>query len=215
MVVGAATFASGCSGVFDVGPTGWIAGGNTPPVAGPVPTPREIAAQPNGVMRLRMGLEQEALLTEGDRLNGDLHWLSPRRTLIATRRGRVVKTVGLAVNLRHTRFLAPDPVATGLHRINGHATTKRLIDIEEGLRFGYLIDCWFEVVGATRIRVLQRDLNVILVKEHNELASQGWNFVNSYWVDPSSGFVWRSIQHMAPEVAPLDLTILKPPTTPG
>ena len=28
-----------------------------------------------------------------------------------------------------------------------------------------------------------------------------WNFINRYWIDPESGFVWKSLQAATPEVA--------------
>ena len=39
-----------------------------------------------------------------------------------------------------------------------------------------------------------------------------WKYDNNYWVDPKDGFVWKSIQQIAPNVPPIILEITKAPS---
>jgi hypothetical protein len=210
VLAGTAVLVSGCAKIINVGNGGWVLDGQAPETAAIRLSRREIESQPKAMLRLRQGREIETLMTQTRGMGRDLHWISPRRLLVATRKGRLVKSVGLRANLRTTQFLSPDPVAVGLHRADAPMETKRIVDLSGGQRFGRLIISRFEIVGPTTISIAEISHNVLLVKERNEMAPEGWRFENSFWVDPRNGFVWRSIQHLAPEVPPVEIDILKP-----
>lgn len=210
ILTGTAVLVSGCDKIVDLGDGGWVLGGRAQEAPARPLSRREIESQPNAMLRLRQGREIEALMTLTQGAGRDLHWISPRRLLVATRKGRVVKSVGLQANLRATQFLSPDPVAVGLHRADAPVETKRIVDLSGRQRFGRLIISRFEIVGQKTISIAETSHDVLLVKERNEMAPEGWHFENSFWVDRRDGFVWRSVQHIAPEAPPFEIDILKP-----
>jgi len=208
---GAAVLLSGCGPMVDLGDSGWVLTDHVSPAPSTPVTRQEIENASNGVLRLRQGRGFETTMTLTGGTTGDLHWISPQRLLIATRNGRVVRSVGFRSNLRTTRFLSPDPVGAGLHRGTDPGELKRLVDLPEGNRFGHLITSRFEVVGGDRVNVLEAARDVLLVRESNVMTPEGWSFENLFWVDPQTGFVWRSVQHIAPGVAPIEIDVLRPP----
>jgi hypothetical protein len=208
---GAAALLSGCAQMPDLGDSGWVLTGHARPAPSTPATPQVIESNANGVLRLRQGRDFETTMTLTAGTADALHWVSPQRLLIATRNGRVVRSVGFRSNLRTTRFLSPDPVATGLHRGGDLGEAKHLVDLPEGNRFGHLITSRFEVVGGDRINVFGAGRDVILVRESNVMTPESWSFENLFWIDPQTGFVWRSVQHIAPGVAPIEIDVLRPP----
>ena len=38
-----------------------------------------------------------------------------------------------------------------------------------------------------------------------------WTFTDSYWIDPQSTLVWRSIQHVGPKGEKIEIETLRPP----
>ena len=62
------------------------------------------------------------------------------------------------------------------------------------------------------IEILDRKYEVILIKEIVENKKIAWKHENLYWVDPETGFVWKSLQQIAPNVPPISLEITKAPS---
>ena len=54
------------------------------------------------------------------------------------------------------------------------------------------------------------DYDLLLVVEENRIEVDDWDFENRYWVDPETGFVWVSEQHVNPDLDPLQISVLKP-----
>ena len=76
---------------------------------------------------------------------------------------------------------------------------------------GEPIDDAVILVSGDKINVFESGRDVILVRESNVMTPEGWSFENLFWVDPQTGFVWRSVQHIAPGVAPIEIDVLRPP----
>ena len=140
----------------------------------------------------------------------DLLWASADNVIIATRRGRVVRTAGLPENLRQTISFTPDPVAEGLHEASGGETYVRFIDLDLENHYGLQVNSRFEVVGPEEITITEIDFDTILVREKNEAGALNWSFENLFWVDPADGFVWKSRQHIARTFPAIEIEALKP-----
>ncbi len=169
-----------------------------------------IARLPYATIAARFGKGPRAILVLGRNDRGDLHWISGDRAAIVTRGGRVVKTAGLSVNLKDVRAMSRDPVAAGLHALSGDATFTRFVDIDRGRLYGVPIDSRFAVVGRRAVVILELPFDTILVRERNVARTLNWSFENAYWVDPEDGFVWKSRQHVARDLPPIELEVLKP-----
>ena len=64
-----------------------------------------------------------------------------------------------------------------------------------------------------KIEILEREYDVILIKEIVENKRIQWKHENLFWVDAETGFVWKSLQQIAPNVPPIVLEITKAPST--
>jgi hypothetical protein len=169
-----------------------------------------ITKLPYASMSAKIGKGARGMLVLGRYDGEDLHWIAGTSGVIVTRNGRVVKTSGLPVNLKDTRAFREDPVATRLHRIEQPADFVRYVDLEPGHRYDLPIRSRFETVGRERITIAEIEFDTVLVREINDAATFNWKFENLYWADIFDGFVWKSRQHVARGLPPLDLEVLKP-----
>ena len=138
-----------------------------------------------------------------------LHWLSADNVAIVTLAGRVVATAGLPEEMRSTTGLGVDPLVSGLHKIE-RASFSREVHFERDGPVVSVLDSLFERVGERRIVIEDVEFETILFYETTNDRVQNWQFVNSYWVDPFDGFVWKSRQHIARTFPPIEIEVLKP-----
>lgn len=57
------------------------------------------------------------------------------------------------------------------------------------------------------MQILGRTRELLHVRER--LSGSGWKRDNHYWVDPATGFIWKSLQAIAPDTH-LEIIQLKP-----
>lgn len=154
-----------------------------------------------------------ALMVLG-RYDGDaLHWVSADRAVLVTRKGRIVRTVGLTgANLTETIFSNPDWVGTPIAAIPPGARAQRRIDLMPRRRMGLPVDAEFVTEGLETIRPLGADADVTVarLRERCQCRTLDWDFDNLYWVNPDSGAVLRSHQHVAPEMPLVVTEVIKP-----
>ncbi len=172
----------------------------------------QIAKMPYASIYAKTGKGQRSLLILGRYDHDDRHWISADRGVLVTRKGRLVKTVGFPVDLKQTLDIGNDPVAKGLHNISMEKTYMRLVDIIPINHFQVPIRSRFQRLGEETIEILGIRFDTIVVKETSEAPTLEWKFENTYWADPDTGFIWRSIQHYAPKLPPMEIDVLKPAT---
>lgn len=178
-----------------------------------VPVTRDQIRQiPYATIRAKVGNGQRSVLVLYRYDGTDLHWLSADRVAITTRAGRVVKTAGLPANLRASSMLGDDPVALGLHRLEGPRDAMRFVDIEPGARYGVPVTLRIEPEAEETIEILELSYDVVRVRESGRAPLLDWSFENVYWVERTDGYVWKSIQHFVPDLEPVELEILKKPS---
>ncbi len=139
-----------------------------------------------------------------------MHWISADRVAIATRNGRIVKTAGLAENLKNTEFVGKDPVGEGLHRLDHAKSVRRMIDVDTGNQYGLTVISELQPVGRETIEILGRTHETVVIRETGAAGQLGWEFENYFWVDAITGFVWKSRQHTTPNTPTIEFEILKP-----
>ena len=182
-------------------------------VRGP-PDPRirraAITKLPYATITAKIGKGPRAMLVLARYDGPDLHWISSDRVVIVTRHGRVVKTAGFPEDLKDTRAFREDPVASGLHRIERPLKFVRYLDLDRDRRYALPIHSTFETVGKERIRIVEIEFETVLVRERNQAQTINWDFENLYWADVFDGFAWKSRQHIARSLPPVDIEVLKP-----
>ena len=114
------------------------------------------------------------------------------------------------VPLTRTRFIDTDPVARGLHRLEGPVDARRIIDIDRGHAFNIPVTSSLEPVRHERIEILGLSFDTVMVRERNVAELLDWRFENTFWADRETGFIWKSVQHIVDRIPPLEFEILKP-----
>lgn len=163
-------------------------------------------------LAVRMGRGTQALLILSGIDGDDLEWVSHEHELLVTRRGRVVRTYGLAQDVDHTEFVTVDPVehAAALHE--GPPVCVRTVDFGPDHEDGITIRSDFIAVGPDDLTILGETYRTNVWEEKSAAPDIGWEFTNAYWFDASSGYVWKSIQHTAPKIPPLEMIVFRRPT---
>ena len=164
---------------------------------------------PYASMAAKIGRGPRSLLVLGRYDGPDLHWISADNAAVVTRNGRLVKTAGIGIELLDTQGIENDPVAAATFAFDGVHT--RTVDLQDPARvYGVPITSTFEVLARETIEILDRPRDTLAVRESNTAGTIRWSFENRYWFDFESGFLWKSVQHFARNVAPLEMEILKP-----
>jgi hypothetical protein len=170
----------------------------------------DIDKLPYASIRAKMGRSGKVLMILGRYDGNDLHWISADNAVIATRNGRIVKTVGLKNDIRETRFPDPDPIALGAHKLTQPAIHIRLVDFLAEQHFSVIVKSVLQRTRRENITILEREYDTFVIREDNEVEQLGWSYTNVFWVDADTGFVWRSIQYFSPSLPPIEIDILKP-----
>lgn len=177
---------------------------------GPPITRAQVAEMPYATLYARFGKAPPSVLVLGRYAGEDLHWISADRGVLVTRHGRLVRTVGFQKNLLATRGIGTDPIAAGLHQLAGDGAFTRLVDIGPGNHFQVPVSSRMERVQDETIEILELRFSTVQVREHCTSETLRWEFVNHYWADQRTGFIWKSIQHVVPDLPPFELEVLKP-----
>jgi hypothetical protein len=176
--------------------------------AAAVPVTKDyITNLPYASIGARIGRGQRAMLVLGRYDGADRHWISADRAVLVTRNGRLVRTFGVGVDLRETLGLEGDPVAAATLAFDG--THRRAVDAGLPLQYGIIVESTFEVMGRRTIEILDTSFDTLWVRERNEAQAVRWRFDNEFWFDFQSGYVWKSRQHFAPDVPPVEIEVYK------
>lgn len=170
----------------------------------------QIDRLPYASIYAKAGQGPRSLLVLGRYDQEDLHWISADRGVLVTRNGRLVKTVGFPTDLIETIMVDKDPIISGQLDLPPDATYRRTVDIMPGTHFQVQVTSRFEKLGKQVIVILGKEYETLVIRELAEAPVLGWKFENTYWADLHSGFIWRSIQHYAPDLPPIEIEVLKP-----
>lgn len=174
-------------------------------------TREDINRIPYASILVRVGKGPENMLILARYDGKDLHWVSTDFAVLVTRGGRLVRTVGFAQDLLETRFFGADPLSRVPQDPEAAmAPARRRIDIRPPDRYGVLVESRLRHLGDERIEIKELVLDTALYAESNRAGGLDWTFENHYWADRRTGVIWRSVQHAAPSLPPIDIRILKP-----
>jgi hypothetical protein len=202
-----ATMLPGC-GDSAVGRAGGAALSLARPNTAPPITREEADASPFASILVRVGGGAPAWVVLYGATTERQTWLAADRTVIVTRQGRVVATANLPTGqLVDTWQGAADPLAGPVELLDG-AATWRVVDLQPGDRFGVRLDCTLAVTARGPVVILDRSFDLATVQERCRV-SEGGAITNTFWVDPRSGFVWKSDQWAGPGTR-IAIEVIKP-----
>ena len=174
--------------------------------------PRETAAAvPFATMGIAFGSSPQALLILGATMNEELDWYAGDQVFVATRHGRVIRTVGLPYDLGGAHLLS---TASGAPAVgNAQATDAMTLDFPDLGVFDAAAKCSSKIIGDDDVEILGARVATRHIVEHCEVTVLRWKFYNDFWQDRMTGYVWRSRQYIHPKSPPLVLEVLRPEQT--
>ncbi len=135
-------------------------------------------------------------------------WYSNDRKIIYLRsNGLLVGSHGLSMDVADIRLEGGNPFVQLVRTHQTTTTTTRHYDWMPGYRYNVAVTGQLEVIGSEPVQFPDTTRELLHVREH--LRGPGIEADNDYWVDPGTGFVWKSRQLLAPGVM-LGITQLKP-----
>jgi len=170
-------------------------------------TLEEAASVPYATMGIRLGGGPEAMIILAGDEGGQRLWTSRAGIAITTKDGRIVRTAGFEKNLGSYE-LRNDVLGA-----DGARTMRWQADFPDLERYSVPITCQDRPAVDDTIVILGQDIHTRRIDEScsSNYGRLDWSFKNTFWVDPSSGLVWRSIQHIHPRLDTLETEILRPP----
>ncbi len=169
------------------------------------PTAAEVAA--NRFPQIKVtGPAGGAVLVLGNIDSGRQAWYSSERSIVFLSDGVVVGTHGSSPELQDMTLDGDSPFHA-LHRIADGTTVQRRYDVMPDYRYGMSVTGTLTTLGKEKVHILESERELLHVRER--LQGDGWKRDNHYWVDPANGFIWKSIQAIAPDTS-LEVVQLKP-----
>lgn len=159
------------------------------------------------VLLAEMGVA-EAMLVSPGRAHGLVEWHGVTEMLL-THEGRVVQTAGLPGDIIAPLLTADDPFVLGLHVIPDGLEVARLVDYPKQHRTGLRQYARYERGKVEPITFMGTSHQLLRVNEMIRMPELGFKATNQYWVEPDTGLVRHSVQHLAPDMPPLQLTLVK------
>lgn len=175
----------------------------------PVPaSPAEVAARPLFQI-LATTRHGEALLILGNVDGIREAWYGPAQTAVFLERGRIVQTANLEANLVASRIIGADPFTKGLQNIADSVDYDSVDDWSPGFRYGVPVHGRLTRAGIETVTILERPRQLLRIDETRQSDVAQWVVHNHYWVDPATGFIWKSDRMIVPGVR-IQMIQLKP-----
>ncbi len=171
-------------------------------------TLQEAAAVPYASIGISVGDDPESMLVQAGDSNGQALWTSAARIAITTnRQGRIIRSAGFPYNLEGFQIEADDT------QTNSLGTVRWMADFSDLGRYAIPIACSRHSGGEETIVILGKNIRTRRVDETCRSTSSelDWSFSNTFWLDPTTGIAWRSIQHIHPKLDSIEIEVLRPP----
>lgn len=132
------------------------------------------------------------------------------RRSVVLRGGLLTATHGLGYNLSAIKQQADDPVAVPTPLADWPAGVTRSyefsrIDLDD---FIIAVECRYTRVANEVIEIVE--LQFPVVRMHERCRNNRRQFTNTYWVDPATGFIWKSEQWIGPRQVLYTIEVLRP-----
>jgi len=136
-------------------------------------------------------------------------WLSADQVTIVEREGKIIRTLGLTNNLTSIRPQSVNHVELVKNKDN--PIYKSFISLDNPEVFELELKVKVLNKGLEEIEILDKKYSLIHFIEEKENRYLRWKSKDHYWVDPEDGFVWKSIQNIAPNIPPILIEVTKKP----
>lgn len=178
----------------------------------PMPVDRDYVAKlPYASMLARLNEGPWALLVLAEGQQEGYGWYSAEKQMLATAGPWVVRTIGLDADIDSVKNFNINPYDINIANIAPDFIVTRRLDSISLRRFDLEIRSSFENRGIEEVEILGYKYQLALVVERGTIPALNVNFESRFWVDPVSGYCWRSEQSSLPDFAKITYEIAKPP----
>lgn len=165
-------------------------------------TLQQAAAVPYASIGVQFADGPQSIMVLATDSDGTQMWTSAEHIVLVTRGGRIVRTAGLPKNLGD---LVPQGSAA-----QDNTAEHFIADFPELQIFAAPIDCTARAQRPALITILGKPIHTMRQDVDCQAPTMHWHFTDSYWLDPSSGLPWRSVQYVNPTLDPLTIEVLRP-----
>lgn len=154
----------------------------------------------------QLGTSEAMLISPGSG-TGIAEWHGLEQMLL-THNGRLVHSAGLPVDVI-APLVSNDPFLAGLDTLETDTEVTRLVDLPGRYQTGLRQHARYRVAGIEPVVYMNTEYALLRIDEMIHMPELDFRATNQYWVEPATGLVRRSIQHVAPDMPPLRLTLAK------
>jgi len=142
-----------------------------------------------------------------------LKWVSTDRAMLITENGRLIKTLRLPNSNLSGLFSdnTIDPLSKQGAKPN-HQVWNATYDWQPKYRYGYKANMTWDYIDSETINSPIWAKATDYYQEQVFIPSINAHFTNHFWLDKTSHEVVKSIQYLGPDMASVEMTILKPLT---
>lgn len=171
----------------------------------------QAGAIPFASLGVAIGRNDEGLMVLGLDEGERQEWYA-RTQMLATTNGRIIQSQGFPYNLSRLEVRSGDGTTIPSGGPPPVGTNYSLVaDYRDLSLIGASASCRSTDEGEESIEILGTSLTTRHVVEDCRIAVIDWSFENEFWVDPDSGFVWRSSQYVHPKLPRVTFRVLRPP----
>lgn len=185
--------------------------GDAPPVEAPPELTRAALDEiPFATIALRSGDAPRAFIVPVADNGGYLNYQDVARRGIVMLGGLVTGTHGFGYDLDSVRHAVNDPIVvpTPLAQWPVELARNYSFTLRGQLDYEIAVQCSVERGAREIVEIVERAFEVVRVVE--TCVNPQRRFVNTYWVDPGSGFIWKSEQWVGPRIPPMTVEIIRP-----
>ena len=171
----------------------------------------QASAIPFASLGVAIGRNDEGLMVLGLDEGERQEWYA-RTQMLAMNNGRIVQSQGFPYNLTRLELRSRDggTISTGGAPPTGPDYTL-VADYMDLSLIGAGAACRSTDTGEESIEILGTALTTRHIVEDCRIALIDWSFVNEFWVDPNTSFVWQSSQYVHPKLPRVTFRVLRPP----
>lgn len=169
------------------------------------PTPEQVEAVPYPQLMLR-SQSLTGVLVLGYVDQGRQAWIGGREAVYYLEANGLVSGAASPGRSSRIQVLGDDPFQH-LATLQNSVAVLRRYDWMPGYRYGITVIGQLHRIGPETVTLPNRTLQ--LTRYEETLSGPGLSGTNIYWADPTTGFIWKSRQYLAPDQV-VEIEQLKP-----
>ena len=165
---------------------------------------------PYASLRMKIGKGPAGLLILESENENESTWVSADNIFITLKEGRIIRAEGLPNNL--TDFFSSEPSFKEIISKDDGRELYRYISLDTPEVYNLKLSVTYKKGGHEEVSILDHKRTLLLIEERILNSYIRWEYTNKYWVDEKTGYVWQSLQMIAPNLPPISIQITKKPS---